>query len=169
MEQELRDHEARLNAFCREWVGLLALHEWNIEIHVYDEIEETSFNETKVKIVRNVGQAYIPFPHQRKLGDIAEEETDLLHYLLLIRFEMVNNESIANEIYYQRAVRILAQTLYDLKGGYDNYRALVAELTGLEEKKEDKKEYGQKKILGKVQTGRYAQKYEQAKKPQIIG
>lgn len=180
-ESERLDQQKLLQDKCDIWRNLLALNEWDIEIHVYDGNDESLFETKKVKFTRNTGKAYIPFPFQDEMAPawaIEDEEKEMLHHLLLIRFEMVNNDNVANEIYYQRALMMVVNALMQLKEGYDNYKALLAEYSGLMNELEDKKEKekfdGKEKLQNKTYTKQKTRisetpEHKKTKSPIIIG
>ena len=123
-EERIVQREQTIQQYCNEWQELLSLNEWDIHIHVYNK-ENPSFEEMRSRILRNTGYAYLPFP------DEPLDLTALVYWLLQIRFEMVNNELGGNEIYYQRALHILATTLIKLKTDADNYKSLIKEFNDM--------------------------------------
>lgn len=155
--EERLKHQTILQQCCDEWKKLLVLNEWDINVHIYDAKDETLYNTTRAKIVRNTGQAYFPFP-DTQLHPILfsyDEEVELVLHLLQIRFEMINNENGANEIYYQRALYVLAQTLVKLKNDADKYSAMIQDFESMYQYEVEDKETEQKPISQpvKIETG----------------
>ena len=149
-EEERKLHEQNLRKCCSEWQELLALDEWHIDVHIYAK-EGASFEETRSKILRNTGYAYLPFP------DEAINLEDLVHFLLQIRFEMVNNEFGGSEVYFQRALHILARTLIQLKMDSDKYKEIMKEFIEMYGGKDNERE-------GKVLQDQMEQPVKQAGK-----
>ena len=129
---------------CNEWKHLLKLDEWQVLVEI-NRPEETNGQTGQLSFTRINSQAVIKLPaaddavnNVSPFGYIAEEA--LVRHLLMLRFEMIQNLDANAEIYFRRALKILAHLLVNLKDRSDALDMMIKEMqAGFEQEESARK------------------------------
>lgn len=133
----------KLEQIREQWVHLLKLDEWDIAL-TFSKQEALDGKNARLDFSRINGQAYIQLAESdEKIKTILpfgyDEEKALVQQLLTLRLETVHHEDATSEIYFRRAVRILAGLLVMLKHKADLYDNMLQKIGGEEEPKPEEK------------------------------